>query len=76
MPADFARILFLWPLGTVLGTTGHAFLNACRVVLAADDVIFNTRQIFDPAATHQNHGVLGQVVTFTHDVGGDLLLVT
>src|SRR5574337_1945020 len=62
----------LGPLGTVLGARLLAILDALQVERAAHDVIAHTRQILDPAAAHQHHAVLLQVVAFAADVRNDL----
>jgi hypothetical protein len=47
--------LSLGPLGSVFGATLFAVFNPQRIERSADDMISDTRQILDPAATNQNH---------------------
>src|SRR5438552_1481588 len=62
-------------LGAVLGAALPPVANAGRVEGAAHDVVLHRGQVLDPAATHQDHGVLLQVVTDAGNVGGHLHLV-
>ena len=39
-----------------------------EVITTANDVVFNTRKVFDTTAANENDRVLLQVVTFTTDV--------
>ena len=52
-----------------------AFCNACRIESATNDVITNTRQILNPAATNKNNRVLLQVVADTGNVNRAFLTV-
>src|SRR2546425_7164971 len=63
---------FLWPLGSILGTTLLATLNAHRVESPADDVITNARQVLNAAATYQHNRVLLQVVADARNVSSNL----
>src|SRR3990167_1366343 len=62
----------LRPLRAVLRPRLLAILDALQVERTAHDVVANAGQVFDPAATHQHHAVLLQVVAFATDVGDDL----
>ena len=63
----FLRTVFTAALFTVFHTGG--------IEASANDMVTNTRQIFNPSATDQHDGVLLQVMTFTRDVGDHLDLV-
>src|SRR5690606_12395262 len=65
----------LGTLGTVLGTALTALVDTGGVEAAAHGVITHTGQILHPATTDQDHTVLLKVVTFTADIGGDLVAV-
>jgi hypothetical protein len=47
-------------------------LDAGGVEFSSDDVIFDSGQIFDSAASNQDNGVFGEIVTDTWDICGDL----
>src|SRR3954451_14128877 len=75
-----ARHLLLLPgrrggLGAVLAAALLAVLDARRVEGAADDVVLHGREVLAPAASHQDHRVLLEVVADARDVGRDLHLV-
>src|SRR6185312_17565428 len=62
-------------LGAVLAATLFAVVDALQVERATDDVIADTRQVFDAAATDQHDGVLLQVVAFAADVCPDFVAI-
>ncbi len=66
-----ARLGFLRALGAVLGAALVPLGNADGVERSTDDVITNTRKIFDTAPADEHDRVLLEVVTDTRDVGGD-----
>src|SRR4051795_4680051 len=49
-----------------------AVANALGVQRAADDLVAHAREVLHPAAAHEHHRVLLQVVTDARDVGGHL----
>src|ERR1700761_472876 len=56
-------------------TTGLlAVLHTLGVERAADDLVANARQVLHPAATHEHHRVLLQVVALAGDVSRHLNL--
>src|SRR5690606_7317295 len=56
---------------TVLGTRLLAVFNTLQVERTANDVVTNTRQVFDTTTAHKNDRVFLQVVAFTADVRND-----
>src|SRR5659263_154238 len=54
-------------LGATLLTVGHSGCVESRT----DDLVADTRQVFDPATPDEDHGVLLQVVPDAGDVGSD-----
>ena len=65
----------LGTLGSVLRATLGAILYAAGVEGATDDVVADTGKVLYTAAADEHDRVLLQVVTFTGDVGVDLLAV-
>src|SRR5579872_7204017 len=63
-------------LGAVFGAPLLPVVHAGRVQCAADDVIFHTRQILDPAAPDQHYRVLLEVVTFSWNICGYFSIIT
>src|SRR5215211_6621710 len=59
-------------LHAVLRTGLLAVGHAGRVERPAHDLVAHARQVLDPAAAHQDHRVLLEVVALARDVGGDL----
>src|SRR5579871_5164996 len=55
-------LLFLRPLGAVLGATLLAVADASAIERAAHGVIAHTGQVLDAAAADQHHRVLLQIV--------------
>src|SRR3990170_1997848 len=64
------RGMLLRFLGSVFGTTLPPLLYTDRIERSTDDVIANSRKIFDAASTDQYHRVLLQVVTDAWNVRG------
>jgi hypothetical protein len=63
------------PFSTILTPALFAIGNAGTIKYAADNMIPNTRQIPDPAATNHNRAVLLQIVVDTWYVGRNFLAV-
>src|SRR5690349_856550 len=59
-------------LGAVTAAGLLAVADALGVQRAADDLVADAGEVLHPAAAHEHHGVLLQVVTDARDVGGDL----
>src|SRR5919197_2877146 len=59
-------------LGAVLGAGLLAPAYAGGVQRGPDDLVPDAREVLYPAATHEDDGVLLQVVADPGDVGGDL----
>jgi hypothetical protein len=68
-------ILFLSSLCAVEGPALLAVYNACRVERASDDMITNSGQISDPAASDENHAMLLQVMADAGDIASSLGVV-
>lgn len=66
-----AQLLFGF-FSTVFGTALSTILNASSVQGAADNVVANTGQVFDPSSTNHDHRVLLEVVANTRNVGSYL----
>src|SRR5438876_5527 len=62
-------------LGAVLGAALVTIAHTGSVERAAHDVVLDCRQVLHPPATHQDNGVLLEVVTDAGAVGGDVRLV-
>ena len=56
-------------LGAVAGATLLAVAHTFGVEDAADDVVADTREIFDASSADKHHRVFLQVVALSHDVG-------
>jgi len=65
----------LGSFSAVLGTGLFPVGNPGSIQAATNGVVTNTRQVLDPAAPDQDHGVFLQVVTFTTDVRTDFIAV-
>src|ERR1051325_948792 len=59
---DIALFPLLLPLGAVFGAALPPFLDALRVMRAADDMIAHAGQVLDAAAADQHHRVLLQIM--------------
>ena len=70
-----AVVLLLRTLGAVLRTALLAVGNALRVQNTANDVVADTWQILNTAATDQNNGVLLEIVPFARNIGRNFVLV-
>jgi hypothetical protein len=58
--------------GSVLGPPLSAVLNSKGVERPSDNVVAHTGKVFDPAAAHQHHRVLLEVVPDAGDVSRHL----
>jgi hypothetical protein len=63
--------LLLGALGAIAGAGLGALLDGSAVEGTTDDLVADTGEVLDTAATEQNHGVLLEVVALTRDVSGD-----
>src|SRR5512145_434208 len=54
----------------VLGTTLAAILDSDGIQGAPDNMVPHAREIFDPAASDHNHGVLLKIMTNTRNIRG------
>src|SRR5512141_847986 len=68
----FVLLGLLRTLRAVLRAALLAIGNAGRIQRAPDDVIPDTRQVFNTAAAHKHNGVLLQLMTLTRDIGRHL----
>src|SRR5687767_7946837 len=59
-------------LGAVLATGLLAVADTLGVQRTADDLVTHAGEVLHPAAAHEHHGVLLQVVADARDVGGHL----
>jgi len=59
-------------VGSVLASAPPSVRDTFAIQGATDDVVADTRQVFNPAAPDQNHRVLLEVMPFAADVGGNL----
>src|SRR5919107_6041109 len=59
-------------LGAVAATGLLAVADAGGVEGAPDDLVADAREVLHPAAAHEDHRVLLEVVPLAGDVGGDL----
>src|SRR3989304_4623952 len=66
-PSGLLPGLGLGPFGAVLAASLLAVLTAAGVQGAADDMVADSRQVFDPPSTDEHHGVLLEVVAFARD---------
>src|SRR3712207_9079154 len=64
--------LALLLLRAVAAASLLAVADTLGVQRAADDLVTHAREVLHPAAAHEHHRVLLQVVAHTGDVGGDL----
>ena len=61
----------LWTLRAVFGTGLHALGNTLGIQRAADNMVTNTRQVLNTAATDHYHAMLLQVVPYSGNVSAD-----
>jgi hypothetical protein len=62
----------LWFFGSVSGAALFSVLDAYRIEGAPDDMVSNSRQVFDSPSPDENDGVFLKVVPDSRDIGGDL----
>jgi hypothetical protein len=69
--------LFTWlrALGSVLGASTTATINAKAIKTTADDMISDTGEILHTASANEHDGVLLEVMSLTADVGDHFLAV-
>ena len=58
---------------TVLGAAAAALVDAGTVKGATDNVVTNTRKVFDPPATDEDDAVLLKAVPLVGNVGDDFI---
>ncbi len=56
-------------------SSSRGLVHGGTVKFAADDFVFHTDEVLTPAATHENHVVLLQIVAFSGHVGHHLATV-
>lgn len=65
----------LGTLGSVLGTTLCAVLNACGIECTANDMVAYTGEVLNTAAANEHDRVFLQIVAFAGDVGVHFLAI-
>src|SRR2546422_3788360 len=60
----------------VFGTADATLFDASGIKSATDNVITDTGEVFNTAATHQNNGMFLQIVAFVRDVSDDFIAVS
>src|SRR5438876_9584722 len=60
----------------VFGTADTTLFHSSGIKSATDNVITDTGEVFHTAATHQNDGMLLQIVAFVRDVSDDFIAVS
>ena len=66
-------LLLLWTFCAVLGTALHSVGYTLCIECTADDVVTNTREVLNTAATDQNNRVLLKVVADTRNISGSTI---
>jgi len=69
------RLLFLRTLDAVLGTGTTTLFDARAVERATHDVVTDTWKIFDATPTHEDDGVLLELMAFVRNVRNNFLTV-
>ena len=65
--------LLFWSFGTILRSGHCSSLYPWCIKRTTHDVILYTRKVFYPSASYQDDRVLLKIVSFTADIGDDLI---
>lgn len=71
----FLVLSSLWSFSAVFAAAPFPVFYTSGIEFAPDDVVADTRKVFDPAAANENHSVLLQIVSNAWNISDDLVPV-